>query len=220
MIMDPKTALDRCETLMLDMDGTILDLAYDTYVWRELVPARFAARHGLSVEAARNDLFTRYRAFQGNLDWYCLDHWSDHLGLDIVQLHRDVTDRIAYLPGAREFLQRIRKRHVRVLLVTNSHPDTLLLKHQATGLGEFFDGLHSSHAYGIAKEQQGFWDALHDDVDFDPETTLFVDDNRQVLHSAAAFGIEMLVEITRPDTSRPARRNPEFAAVEAVFDLL
>ncbi len=26
------------DTILLDMDGTILDLAYDNYYWRELVP--------------------------------------------------------------------------------------------------------------------------------------------------------------------------------------
>ena len=50
--------------------------------------------------------------------------------------------------------------------------------------------------------------------------TLFVDDDRKVLRSAAAFGIGMLVEVTRPDTTRPVRDDPEFADIEAVSDLL
>jgi len=36
MNTDPQTALERCETLMLDMDGTILDLAFDNYIWLNL----------------------------------------------------------------------------------------------------------------------------------------------------------------------------------------
>ena len=43
MKIDPKIALSRCETLMLDMDGTVLDLAYDNYMWTQHVPEQFAA---------------------------------------------------------------------------------------------------------------------------------------------------------------------------------
>ena len=33
---------------MLDMDGTLLDLAFDNYVWRDLVPRRYAAANGMT----------------------------------------------------------------------------------------------------------------------------------------------------------------------------
>ena len=108
----------------------------------------------------------------------------------------------------------------RVLLVTNSHPDTLHLKDAVTGLGDYFDGIYSSHAYGHAKESQAFWHALQSDVDFDVETTLFVDDSQPVLRSARDYGVRMLVTVTRPDTSGPARQGSEFRGVEGVGDLL
>lgn len=215
-----KTMLADCATLMLDMDGTVLDLAYDNYVWRELVPARFAARHGMPVDRAKRDLYARYQAVQGSLEWYCLDHWSERLGIDIVQVHRDVGERIGYLPGAAEFLEAVQGLDVNVLLVTNSHPDTLALKSETTRLGDYFDGVHSAHAYGFAKEEQRFWHALRDEVGFDPATTVFVDDSRPVLHSAAQFGIRTVVEVVRPDTSRPPRGGSEFPSVERLADLL
>lgn len=220
MTIDPKTTLTDCATLMLDMDGTVLDLAYDNYVWKELVPARFAARHGVPIEHAKRDLYARYRAAQGNLEWYCLDHWSERLGFDVVQVHRDVGDRIDYLPGAAEFLTAAQPLKLKILLVTNSHPDTLALKHEMTQVGDYFDGVFSAHNYGFAKEQQEFWRALHADVSFDPETTVFVDDSVPVLRSAAEFGIRTVVEVTRPDTTRPSRDQSEFEGIEQLPDLL
>jgi putative hydrolase of the HAD superfamily len=174
----------------------------------------------MTFEAAREHLFAQYSAVQGDLEWYCLDHWSQRLGIDVVKIHHDVTHRIGYLPGALDFLRNVHKADVRVLLVTNSHPDTLDLKDAVTGLGDYFDGVHSSHTYGHAKESQSFWKALQDDVDFDVETTLFVDDSQPVLRSAQAFGVEMLVTVTRPDTSEPVKRGSEFLGVEGVKDLL
>jgi len=205
---------------MLDMDGTILDLAFDNHVWRELVPIRYAAENGLEYEVARERLYAKYASIHGNLEWYCLDHWSERLGFDVLQLHQEVHHRIEYLPGAQSFLQAVREADVRVLLVTNSHPDTLQLKNETLGFAEYFDGLHSSHSYGHAKERQEFWHALRENEGFEPATTLFVDDTVAVLRSAADFGIEMLLTITRPDTTAPARHCEEFVGVESVGELL
>ena len=220
MNITPQAALEQCDTLMLDMDGTILDLAFDNYVWTDLVPRRYAAANKLTFEEARERLFDKYRSVQGDLQWYCLDHWNDRLGIDVVKIHHDVTHKIGYLPGALEFLRRMHDSDTRVLLVTNSHPDTLDLKDAVTGLGDYFDGVYSSHSYGHPKESQAFWRALQEDVDFDVGTTLFVDDSQPVLRSAKDYGVSMLVTVTRPDTSAPAKGGSEFRGVEGVKDLL
>lgn len=220
MKIDPQTALKRSKTLMLDMDGTLLDLAFDNYVWTDLVPRRFAAANDMPYQEARDVLYAQFKEKQGQLDWYSLHHWAEFLKIDVLQLHFDVSHRIGYLPGALQFLRHVREQNVRVLLVTNSHPDLLEIKDAKTGLGDYFDGLYSSHDYGYAKEDQQFWVALQDDVSFDPSTTLFVDDSAPVLESAREYGVEMLVRVTRPDTTAPVNRNTDFRAVEAVADML
>lgn len=217
---DPQTALANCNTLMLDMDGTVLDLAFDNYVWKELIPSEFAKMHGMTLDAAKKELFAHYRSLQGKLDWYCLDHWSERLGLDILAIHRTVDHRIGFLPGARQFLEAVSQTDLRLLLVTNSHPDTLMLKSAVTGVTGFFDATYSAHDIGHAKEEQSFWHALRGTEGFDPKRTLFVDDTIAVLRSAADFGVGMLVRIAWPDTTAMRRDAPGFAEVESVAELL
>jgi HAD superfamily hydrolase (TIGR01509 family) len=220
MKIDPQTALQSAKTLMLDMDGTLLDLAFDNYIWLELVPRRFAVVNDMPFGEARDILYAQFKAKQGQLDWYSLHHWAEFLKLDVLQLHHDASHRIGYLPGALEFLRQVHGQDVRVLLVTNAHPDLVKIKDARTGLADYFDELHSSHSYGHAKESQDFWSALQEEVDFDPQTTLFVDDNASVLQSARKFGIEMLLRVTRPDTTAPAQLCTEFRGVEKVADML
>jgi len=205
---------------MLDMDGTVLDLAYDNYMWMQHVPEQFAAEHGLEPEEAREQCYAKFKAMHGRLEWYCLDHWSDDLGLDIAKLHRDENHRIGYLPGAESFLQTVRALDIRVILVTNSHMETLTIKDEVTGLSEHFDEIYTSHTFGHAKETQEFWHALADEEDFDPETTLFVDDTARVLRSSAEYGVSMLLQVTHPDTTSAPRKDSEFTGVEGVGDLL
>lgn len=220
MNMDPQAALKRTKTLMLDMDGTLLDLAFDNYVWQELVPRRFAAANDMPFAEARDLLFGKFKAEQGKLEWYSLHHWAEHLQLDVLQLHHDVSHRIGYLPGALNFLRRLREMDIQVLLVTNAHPDMVAIKDARTGLADYLDEIHSSHNYGHAKESQDFWRALQDKTGFDPATTLFVDDSVPVLTSARNYGVEMLVRVTRPDSRAPGTSCKEFRGVEKVADML
>ena len=90
MSCEPNKLPANCDTLMLDMDGTVLDLAFDNYVWMQLVPREFARQQSISEKQARKQLFRTMRALEGKLEWYCLDHWSELLDLDIAGLHRDV----------------------------------------------------------------------------------------------------------------------------------
>jgi putative hydrolase of the HAD superfamily len=205
---------------MLDMDGTLLDLAYDNYMWMEHIPAEYARQNSLDAAEARDLLATKFRSLEGKLQWYCLDHWSEVLDLDVKELHRKENDRIEYLPGARDFLETVIEHEVRLLLVTNSHLDTLAIKAEVTGITEFFDAIYTSHELGHAKEDLPFWHALHEAEGFDREKTLFIDDNPSVLESARTFGISMLLNITRPDTRWPAREHRGFPVIESVASLV
>ncbi|MDA0679871.1 MAG: HAD-IA family hydrolase [Proteobacteria bacterium] len=212
--------LEVCDTLMLDMDGTLLDLAYDNYMWLEHIPAEYARQNDMTEDAARQRLCAIMKSLEGKLDWYCLDHWSNALNLDIAALHRDQNRRIDFLPGARKFLETVSRHNIRLLMVTNSHQHTLDIKTEVTGIVEFFDGIYTSHALGHAKEDQPFWHALKEVEDFDPAKTMFVDDNVSVLQSARDYGVKMLLQVTQPDSRRPARQNRDFIGINGVAELL
>jgi GMP/IMP 5'-nucleotidase len=218
--MTTHTLLPQCDTLMLDMDGTLLDLAFDNYMWLQHIPAEYARQHGLEADEAHRRLHEQYRRLQGQLEWYCLDHWSERLDLDVVGLHRQQRDRIGWLPGAQEFLEAMQQRAQRVIMVTNSHPDTLAVKSEVTGIERYFAHIYTSHEFGYPKERQDFWQALAAAEGFDPQRTMFVDDTETVLASARRFGVGHVVRVTRPDTTQAVRHCETYVAVEGVRDLL
>lgn len=217
---DPARLLDDCDTLMLDMDGTLLDLAFDNHMWQECIPDEYARARGIPPERARVELAGKYRSVLGTLDWYCLDHWSDLLGIDVLGLHRRMRDRIGFLPGARDFLVEASARDMRLLLVSNSHPATLAVKSEATGLADWFDAVYLSHRVGFAKEDQSFWRALAQAEKFDRDRAVFVDDTERVLEAAQKFGLANLLAVTRPDTTLPPRSCGPFTGIECVAELL
>ena len=47
-------------TVLLDMDGTLLDLHFDNYFWQEYVPLKYAEKHSISLEQAKEELNPRF----------------------------------------------------------------------------------------------------------------------------------------------------------------
>lgn len=207
------------DTVLLDMDGTVLDLAFDNYFWRELVPRCFARSRRRSRERARAEVFERYARVTGRLEWYCLDYWTAELGLDLKALKAASSHRIRYLPGARAFLAKLAGSGKRIVLVTNAHRDTLAVKRAVTGLDRFFQRCVSSHEFGFAKEQDEFWSRLQAELDFEPGRTLLVDDSAPVLDAAARFGIREVLEVTHPDSRQPPRAAARGRGVRGVAEL-
>lgn len=218
----PLSAADWAEIdhVLLDLDGTLLDLYYDRHFWHEVVPGAWGASRGLDPVAARAVLEPRFRAVEGTLDWYSIDYWARELQLDILALKRSDPTRIGWLPGAREFVRALRELGKRTVLATNSHPDVLQIKHEYTGVLDELDAGFSSHDFGAPKEDPHFWRSLSAAEPFDPARTLFIDDHVPVLRAARAAGIAHLVAVRRPDSALPARNHDEFGSVERVRDLL
>lgn len=207
----------RVDTVLLDMDGTLLDLYFDNYFWQEHLPQRYAEQYGLSRADALAFLESRFAEEHGKLNWYCLDFWQDELKLDIVALKREVSHLIAMRPHSATFLDALKQAGKSIWLVTNAHMDSVGIKLEHTPLARWLDRIVSSHQLGAAKESMAFWHALQACHAFDATRTLFVDDTESVLRAAHEYGIGQVLCITHPDSSLPVRCVQGFPAI-ADFD--
>ena len=208
------------EHVVLDMDGTLLDLHFDNHFWQAHVPLRYAQARGLSPEAAREELMARYHARAGTLDWYSVDYWQTELELDIMRLKEEVAHLIAVHPAVVDFLQWLRSRGLPAHLVTNAHHKSVTLKMARTGLRPHFERIVSAHSVGRPKEDPAFWRRLQQFVAFDPGRTLLAEDSLPVLDSAREYGIRHLVAIRNPDTRQPARDTGPYAAISSFAELM
>jgi len=201
------------DTVMLDMDGTLLDLHFDNHFWLEHVPLRYAEANDLPIGAAKLELQQRCEAVGGTLQWYCVDHWSQELGLDIALLKQEVDHLIAVHPHVEDFLRALQRNKKQVWLVTNAHQKSLALKLERTQLAGYFDRVVCSHDLGWPKESQEFWTNLQEQLPFESKRTLFVDDSLPVLHAAKAYGIGWLLMILKPDSKQQARESEGYLSV-------
>ncbi len=207
------------ETVFLDMDGTLLDLHFDNHFWQEHVPLRYAEKHGLSVDEARQLLYPKFRAREGTIDWYCIDYWSRELELNISDLKKELEHLIQVHPHVIDFLVALRGSDKRVALLTNAHHKVIELKLATTGLDEHFDQLICAHSFRIPKEDPRFWPRLAEEDPFDRDRTLFVDDSLPVLRAARDYGVRHLRAVRLPDSKAPPKDTAGFIAVESFDEL-
>lgn len=215
----PQLPWNQIDTVLLDMDGTLLDLHFDNQFWLHHLPQRYADKHAIGLDAALAELLPLFQRHAGQLSWYCLDFWSRELELPVRALKEEIAHLIALRPDADHFLAALRAAGKRVALITNAHRDSLSLKMERIELAPFFDRLISSHDYGFAKEDQQFWFALQQDFGFDPARSLFIDDSLPILRSARQYGIAHLLGVRQPDSRGELKDTEEFAAVDCYLAL-
>ena len=191
--------------VLLDMDGTLLDLAFDNDFWGQRIHEKYASMHDISVEQTVAKFEPLFKRVAGTLSWYSTDFWSQQYGYSIIEHSRAYAAGIRWLPFAKEFLHALRESDVRSTIVTNAHPDIVRLKHEITGITDLVDRTISSHTLGHAKESPNFWRQLQAELKFRPASTLFFDDSPAVLSAAIDFGIERSIAICHPDSTRPKR---------------
>ena len=140
---NPRALIDwnSIDTVLLDMDGTLLDLYFDNHFWQEYLPQRYAEQHGTSPECAREILAALFTEQRGTLNWYCVDYWSRELQLDIAELKREVEHLISIRPHVEKFLSQLRASSRQVWLVTNAHRKSVDIKMRRTGIDRRIEDL-------------------------------------------------------------------------------
>lgn len=209
--MPPWSSID---TVMFDMDGTLLDLHFDNYFWLRLVPRIYGQVHGVDEAEAVAVIRAKYEDVHGTLDWYCLDYWQHELKLDITDLKTSIRHKIRIRPNVEPMLATLQLSDKRLILITNAHPSSLKIKMEHTGIGDYFHQRISSHSLRLAKENHGFWETLQEVEPYKPERTVLFDDSLPVLRQARREGIKHLFGIKQPDSQGPSLEPSEFPQVE------
>jgi len=208
------------ETVLLDMDGTLLDLHFDNYFWQEYLPARFAEIKSIDPHLAKNQIQAQTRSMQGTLNWYSTDYWSQMLDVDVVQLKHEVSHKVALRPYCVDFLDALRKAGKKVVMVTNAHHDSLNLKMAKTGITDRFDRLITVHEFSLPKEDPNCWHEVYKLHPFESDKTLLIDDNLTALKSALDFGIAKVLAVHKPDSMAPAIDVQGYPAIHSFQDIM
>jgi putative hydrolase of the HAD superfamily len=206
--------------VLLDMDGTLLDLYFDDYFWGHLVPEKYAEKHNITFGAAKELLYRKYKSQEKTLNWCDIDFWSRELNLDIPALKEQIKHLIEVHPHVIDFLKMLRRQRKKVFLVTNAHYKTINIKFKKTQIGKYFDSVLCSFDVGYPKESIEFWQKAQRLLRFKKEETLFIDDTEDVLRTAREYGIRYLLFKARANSKVEPAISREFLTIRDFRELM
>ncbi|MCI5149663.1 MAG: haloacid dehalogenase [Candidatus Electrothrix sp. MAN1_4] len=215
----PNFSWDDIDTVMLDMDGTLLDKHFDDYFWEVYLPEHYSLLRNISLEEASEELMARYQAVENSLQWADLEYWSHMLKLDLPELKLRINHLIGVHPYVIEFLEFCLKKRKKLYLVTNAHSTALSIKLEKTAIGAWFDRVICAEEVEFAKEEPEFWPRLQEMLGFLPEKSLLADDTEKVLQVAEDFGLKYLIHIARSSTRSPVCYSVRYPSIDYFKEL-
>ena len=210
----PPIDWSRIDDVLLDMDGTLLDRHFDNFFFEEELPRRYAAKHALAFEEARDRLMSMYRSVEGELAWTDLHYWTERVEIDVVAMHHELDHMIGFLPDAEAFLLALRRLGKRVTILTNAHRAGVDVKTAKTGLDRHVDRIVDAFEVGWLKMRFEYWPACRQLVGFDPKRALYIDDDEQCLAAAEHFGIDRIFHRSKSSSQVSAVPSARFASIE------
>ncbi|MFA4819667.1 MAG: HAD-IA family hydrolase [Candidatus Aenigmatarchaeota archaeon] len=195
------------DTVLLDMDGTLIDQHYEDYFWETLAPKAYAKKNKITLKKSREILFSKYHERMGHPEWGDVNFWSKELGLDLWKIRDKAKYLIKLHPHTMRFLDFLKKHGKKVYLVTAADNKSTKYKIAHTKIGNYFDGIFTQTDIGYTKCNTMFWKKLQRKVKFNPERALFADDREDMIKAAGEFGIRCVVLKVKYSSRKPNRNS-------------
>ena len=178
------------ECLLIDMDGVILDNAYDNDFWQNQIPEVIADNKGIAFDDAKRLAIQIFNYKKNTKDWYDVDYWSNMLNIDIEAQKRSEKSfsRISLYDGVIDTLS-VLKNKTKTILITNAHRKTLNIKLEKYNLTPYFDEMVCAHELNYVKEDIQLWYMLRSKYRLDYEKTLLVEDTINNINVGLSAGI-------------------------------
>ena len=178
------------ECLLIDMDGVILDNAYDNDFWQNQIPEVIADSKGIAFDDAKRLAIQIFNYKKNTKDWYDVDYWSNMLNIDIEAEKRSEKSfsRISLYDGVIDTLNAL-KNKINIILITNAHRKTLNIKLEKYNLTPYFDDMVCAHELHYVKEDIQLWCMLRSKYKLDYEKTVLVEDTINNINVGLSAGI-------------------------------
>ncbi len=169
-------------TVSFDLDGTITDISFVDSVWLEGMPRSYALKNGVSFEDAKKHVMTEYnKVGRERLEWYDLNYWIEKLGLDVSPkgILGSFQNEIRMFPEVLEVLKDLRKRGLRLIIVTNARREFVDLELERTNIENYFERVFSSTSdFGLVKNTVNLYQKVCNVCDVSPEEIIHVGDDQ------------------------------------------
>tara|TARA_B100000949_G_scaffold230528_1_gene241181 strand:+ start:1041 stop:1685 length:645 start_codon:yes stop_codon:yes gene_type:complete len=204
------------KNFLIDLDGVILDLKYDSFFWKEHIPKIYSKLHKISYKEAQTITKQIFNYKKKTMDWYDINYWSNMLSFDVNKEKENNMERIALINGSKNFLEDLIRHDKNLYLITNAHPKTLQIKLKKYNIRKYFKSIICSHELNYIKEETQFWYILKNKLNIRFEDSVLIEDSLDNLMAAQSAGLKNLVYVSKKS---PQSRIIKPVTIEYLSDL-
>ncbi|MBE2893621.1 GMP/IMP nucleotidase [Spirabiliibacterium falconis] len=208
------------DTVIFDLDGTLIDLALDYQFWKEIVPTTYSATHAVPDAASQALLNEHYSRIEHSMQWYDVDYWADTLQLPIRTMLHLHAKNLKVRSNAETLLRTLQTAGKQLILLTDSHPYSLQEKLARCDLEPYFHHILSSHQFQHPKMTDALWQAIFAEYHINPDRTLLLDDMQPVLDCARNNGVKFTLGIETPNSLSDAKTFDQHDSISDFAQLL
>jgi len=169
------------KVISFDLDGTLVDLDFDLYLWFSELPRLYSEQNGVPLAQAKELMRSEYdRIGMQRREWYDICFWIKHHNLEVdpEKVVKDLSHKITVFPDALPVLKALKKEKRRMVVFSNTPKMFLDIKKKVDGLEGFFERTISVYSdYSQIKSNDGVFARLADELGVEPCEILHVGDS-------------------------------------------
>ena len=172
--------MKKAKLISFDLDNTLINPDYITFVWEIAVPRLYAKKYGVSFSEAVKVVISEYEGVgDGALEWYDIKYWFDYFDLsekweDILERYKDKIKTFPEVKGVIEDLVR----HYDLIVTSNAAREFIEIEIKKTGIEDYFKRIFSATSdFGQVKKTPEFYNQVCEIMETDPKDTIHVGDH-------------------------------------------
>jgi len=132
--------------ISFDLDCTLIDATYTTFVWEIGIPQLYAEKHSIDLPSATSIVKAEYeRLGDSSLEWYDISYWFRYFKLpgrwqDLMEEHRD---KIRPFPEVKEVVENLVQDYDLIIL-SNAAREFVEIEIQEAHINRHFAGVFST----------------------------------------------------------------------------
>ncbi|RZN36944.1 MAG: HAD family hydrolase [Methanophagales archaeon ANME-1-THS] len=167
------------EVFSFDVDGTLVGPGFADSVWLRGIPAAYAAKEGLSFEAAFERIKREYDQIGENrIEWYKIDYWLKKFGLKLssTKLFHEYESEIRIYEEAEGVLNLLKEEGYELVVSSNAARE--FIEFQIQPLKHFFSRIFSATSdFGEVKKSDDFYARVCEILGVKPQAVVHTGDH-------------------------------------------
>jgi len=166
--------------ISFDLDNTLIDPTYTTFVWEIGIPQLYAKKQNISTSKAAQIVIAEYeRVGDLNLEWYDISYWFKYFELpgrweNLLEAHRD---KIRPFPEVKEVLEDL-VHYYDLIVTSNAAREFVEVEIKEAGIEDCFIRIFSATSdFRQVKKTPQFYTQICEIMETEPSSTIHTGDH-------------------------------------------